>query len=106
EVEENLLQLMRVGGNQGKIGGELQMHADLVHAQVIIAEGESVFHNRVDVDRHTLGLMLAREAQKILHDPMGALGLLVHFFGVTQRQRSNLAAGLQQLAVAENGGER
>ena len=50
--------------------------------------------------------MLAREAQQILHDAMSALRLLVKLFGVFDSLRAHLAAGAEQLAVAENGGER
>ena len=82
------------------------MHANVLHSQVVVAKGESIFQNLVDVDRGALRLVLAREAQQVLHDTMGALRLFVQFIGVLDSLRTDLSARGEQLAVAENRRER
>src|SRR5258708_501867 len=51
---------------------------------------------------NALRFMLPRKAQKILHDTMSTLSLLVELVAIFQALRTNLSAGSQQLAVAKN----
>src|SRR5208282_3545010 len=50
--------------------------------------------------------MLSRKAQQILNDAVRSLGLLIELLGVFDSLRAHLAAGDEQLAVAEDGRER
>src|SRR5258706_2296921 len=49
-----------------------------------------------------LRFVLPRKAQKILHDTMSTLSLLVELVAIFQSLWTNLSAGSQQLAVAKN----
>ena len=106
EVEKDLLQLVRIRGNLREVGCKIQMHADLAHAQVIVAKGQSIFESGIEAHGNAFGLMLPRKAQKVLHDAVSALGLFVEFLGIAESQRPDLPAGGQQLAVAEDRGKR
>ena len=57
-------------------------------------------------DRRALGLVLAREAEQALHDVMSPLRLFVKFFDVIGASRFVSSSDLQQLAIAQNRGER
>ena len=97
---------MRVRGGHGKVGGEIQMHANVVHAQVVIAERKSIFNNLVEQNGYAFGFVLPREAEQVLHDSVRALRLFIKFLRIFQALRIHLAAGCEQLAIAENRGER
>src|SRR5256885_428101 len=105
-IQKNLLELMRVRGGHRKIGGEIEMHANIVHAQVVIAERKSIFNNLIERNRYAFRVVLPREAEQVLHDSVRALRLFIKFFRVLQSLRIHLAAGCEQLAIAENRGER
>ena len=82
------------------------MQPNIVHAQIVIPQGKRIFQHVIQTDGNPLGFMLSRKAEKILDNAMGALRLLVEFFAVLQALRPHLSAGSEQLAVAENRGER
>ena len=92
EVQEDLLELVGIRGRMGKIRSEIQMHAVLAHAQVIIAQGKCVFEDGVYEDGDAFRFVLTREAQQILHDAVGALRLLVELFSVTEGLRPHFPA--------------
>ena len=80
------------------------MDADVVHAQVVITQGQSLFEGLVDLHLNALRLMLTGEAKKVLHDPVCALRLLVKLVGILNSLLAHLSTRGQQLAVAKDGG--
>src|SRR2546430_17176621 len=78
-IQKNLLELMRVRGGHRKIGGEIQKHADIVHAQVVIAERKRIFNNLIERNRYAFRFVLPREAEQVLHDSVRALRLVIEF---------------------------
>ena len=46
-IQKDLLELMRIGGRHGKIRRKIQMHSNVVHAQIVIAQRQRVFDNLV-----------------------------------------------------------
>src|SRR6266849_5099834 len=77
----------------------------MAHTQVIIAQRQRIFEDLIQMHWNALGLVLARKAQKILHDTMSTLSLLVELVAIFQSLWTDLSAGSQQLAVAKNRGE-
>ena len=76
---------MRIGGDFGQLARKIEMHTDLAHAQVVIAQRQSIFQDSIQTDWDALGFMLAREAQQVLHDAVSSLGLLVQVFRYSPR---------------------
>src|SRR6266436_2677565 len=105
-VQKDLLELVRIGGRHGEILRQVQMDTDVVHAQVIITQCQGLLQGLIDLHRDALRLVLAGKAKEVLHDAVGTLGLLIKFVGVLDSLLSHLSAGGQQLAVAEDGGQR
>src|SRR5260370_26159129 len=81
------------------------MDSDVVHAQVIVAQRQSLLQSLINLHSDALRLVLSGKAEEILHDAMGALGLLVKFVSVLDSLLPHLSAGGQQLAVTEDGGQ-
>ena len=86
EIQENLLQLVRIRRNFRKVGCQIQMDADLAHAQIIVTERQSIFNRGVEANGNSFGFMLSGKAEKVLHDSVSALSLLVDFLGIAERQ--------------------
>src|SRR5271165_5322845 len=97
---------MRVRGSFRKVRGEIEVHVNLAHAQIVIAQSQRIFNGCVEADGYAFGLMLARKAEKILDDTVSALSLLVELFRITEGLWADLTTGSEQLAVAQDGGER
>ena len=97
---------MGIRGDGGQAGSQLKVHTNIAHAQIVIAERKSIFQYLIDPDGASLRLVLASETQKILHDAVGALRLLVELFRILDPLLAHLPAGGQQLAVAQNGRKR
>src|SRR6266849_1431874 len=105
-IQKDLLELVGVGRGNGEILRQVQVDSDVVHTQVIITQRQRLFEGLVNLHLNTLRLVLAGEAQEILDDAVGALGLLVKLVGILDSLLSHLSTGGQQLAVAEDGGKR
>src|SRR5436305_6516418 len=82
------------------------MHADIAEPQVVVTKCQSIFENLIQLDRDALGLVLASEAEQVLNDAVSPLRLLVKLIGILHTLGSQLAAGEQQLAVAQNSRQR
>src|SRR5260370_22674669 len=79
------------------------MNADVAHAQVIVAQGQSVLENLIELHGDALGLVLPREAQQVLHNAVSALSLLIKLVGIFDALRRQLTTGDEQLAISQNG---
>ena len=97
---------MRVGRRHREIARQIQVNTNIVHAQIVIPQRESFLKSLIHLHGNSLGLVLAGEAQEILHDAVGTLRLLVQFFRIFDALRRQLPAGGQQLAISKNGGKR
>src|SRR5215467_6563684 len=93
---------MGIGADLWQVVRKVEVNADLSHAQIVIAQSQGIFQNRVHANRHALWLVLPGKTQKILHDTVSTLRLLVYLFGVSDGQRSDLTTGGQQLAISQN----
>ena len=87
-VQKNLLQLMRVGRGHREVGSQIQVDTNIVHAQVVISKSQGFLEGLIHLHGNALRLVLARKAQEVLHDAVGALRLLVKFLGVFNSLRA------------------
>ena len=83
---------MRINGCNGKVRAQIQIHTDIVHAQIVVAQCQRLLQRLINLHRNTLGLVLSGKTQQILDDSMGALGLFVEFVGVFDSLRPHLTA--------------
>src|SRR5271154_1399276 len=105
-VQKNLLELVEVATCAREVRIEFAMNLDVVQLHVVFAQDQRVVENLVELNRRALRLVLARKAEEILDDMMRALSLLVELFEIVGPARSDVLFGFQELAVAENRGER
>src|SRR5579864_6099772 len=61
DIQKYLLDLVRVGDDQGRFGGKIALHADVIDLEIVVAQGQSFVENLADVDLIPLRLALARE---------------------------------------------
>ena len=104
-IQKNLLELVEIAGREREAGIALTMDVDAVELHVVFAKDERFFENLVELDGRALGLVLASEAQKILDDVMGTLGLFMDLFEVIAGAGAQDFFGFKELAVAKDGGE-
>ena len=88
EIHHHLLQLMRVGRGHREVGSQIQVDTNIVHAQVVISKSQGFLEGLIHLHGNALRLVLARKAQEVLHDAVGALRLLVKFLGVFNSLRA------------------
>jgi len=62
KIQENLLQLMRVGSCQGQIRGKIQDQLDVIHAQIVIPQRQGILQDLIQAYGYALWLVLTREA--------------------------------------------
>src|SRR5277367_1780135 len=62
EVQKNLLQLVRIGGDLRKILRQIKLELDLAHAKVIVAEAQSIFDDLFEANYRAFWFVLTREA--------------------------------------------
>ena len=73
EIEQDLLNLVRVGEDAGQAGGERLEDVDVAQPLFVAAQRERLAHHLVEVDHRPRGVALAREGQEVPDDPGGAL---------------------------------
>ena len=76
DVEEHLLQLMRVANHEWQMVLQALGNGDAAALQVIRTQLNGAFQNRIQLHRLSLRRHLASEAQQVLHDLLRALRLL------------------------------
>ncbi len=76
DVEKHLLQLVSIADDIGKILVEMLDDLDAVTVEIVRTQLNGAAQNKVDLHRIALRRHLAREAEQILNDLLGALRLL------------------------------
>ena len=75
EVQQHLLELVRIGEDLRQAGGERVDDVDVRDALLVRAQRERLAHDVVEVHHRARGVPLAREGEEVAHDAGGALGL-------------------------------
>ncbi len=105
-IQENLLQLLRVAEGWGEIFVEVLGHFDAVAGEIIAAKLDGLTQDIVDVNEFALNGALAGETQQVLHDVFGALGLVQDDLEILAGVVGYRGILEQQVGEAKNGGER
>src|ERR1700722_6767996 len=50
QIQKNLLKLMGIGGGDRQVWCEFEMHADVLHAEIVITQSQCLFQNLIDLD--------------------------------------------------------
>src|SRR5438094_1556360 len=77
EIHQDLLELIGVAEDRGKIRLELLLQTNLVKSELMIREGGGVLDDPVHIRDLKLDLFLTGELEQVLHDLRAALGLLL-----------------------------
>src|SRR5262245_44288594 len=72
DIEEHLLNLVRVQHHQGKIRSQVADDLDITRPELIVQELHRGFHQTVYIRKLALGRMPSGEAEQILHDFLAA----------------------------------
>ena len=92
DVQEHLLDLVRVEHRLRQRRVELQLGLDVADAQVVVAQLQHALDERVEVRRLLLRPAPARERQQVRHDLRCALGLAVDRLDLPPRRLVEVAA--------------
>ena len=104
EIEEDLVQLVRIREDQRQIFREIEGHADPVDAQRIGDELERLLDNLTHGDARPLLRMLARQRQEVPHDARAPFGRRAHLLGADGDRP--LCRGSQQIDVSQHDRQR
>ena len=74
QVEQDLLNLVRIGEDARQAGRERLEDVDVAQALLVAAQGQRFADHLVEVDHRARGVALAREGQEVADDLGGALG--------------------------------
>src|SRR5258708_15824130 len=106
DVEENLLQLVRVAGQLRQAFIKFLHDLDAVVGEIIGAQRDSLAQDAVDLEHLAHGRALPGKAEKVLHALFGALGLFQNHLQVFARASRNLRILHEQIRKTHDGGER
>ena len=106
QVQEHLLELVRVRHRFGDLLVVVPHHVDSPHPELVAPELQRVVQHLIDRGRGPLRLVLAREGQEVLHDAGGAPRLGVDHLGRRALVRPEALLGEQQLGERRDPGER
>ena len=104
-IEENLLQLLRIADGHLEIFVELFGDFDAMTGKVVAAEANGLAKDGIDLHGLALSGALASKAQKALHDFLGSLGFAKNDLQFFAGGRGNLGIFEQQVGEAEDRGE-
>ena len=68
QIEQHLLELMRIGEHLRQAGGERVDDGDVAEALLVRAQRQRLAHDLIDVDHRARRLALAREGQQVADD--------------------------------------
>ena len=105
QVQQHLLQLMRVREDLRQARGERVDDDDVGDALLVGAQRQRLAHDLIEVDHRARALPLAREGQQLAHDLRGALGLVEDHIHAAPRAVVERARG-QAFGPGEDGGQR
>ena len=106
DVQEHLLQLVRISDDLGQRLVEVLDHLDAVALEVVGAQLHGALQDGIQLHRLALRRHLAGKAEQILHDLLGALRLLQNHPQILARALRNFRILHQQVGKSQNGGER
>jgi len=104
EVDEHLLQLVRIPPEEGDLVVEVQVHRHVVDPQGIGQELHGLRHQCVERDRHALRRVLAGQGEKLPHQALAACRRLGDLRG-RLGQRAIPEVFSQELGLQHNAGE-
>ena len=105
DVQDDLLQLVRIGQGLRQVLREIGLHLDVAHAHLVGAQLERGLDDAVDRRHDALGLVLAGEGQEVLHDAGRPLGLVADALQGT-RERRLLVLLQEELREPGDAGQR
>ena len=105
DVEEYLLELMRVGGHGRKVGVNLLLQLYVIYPQIVVTQREGFLENFANVYLLFLRLALPGKRKQVLHYPMRPLSLLEELSDEIGGALAE-AFAFEQLGVAENRRQR
>src|SRR5882762_817556 len=105
DVEKNLLQLVGVPYHLGQAFVQLLDDLDTMAVEVVGAQLHGPTQDSVELHRLALGRHLARKAQQVLHDLLGALCFLQDDAQILAGDFGHLGVFQQQVGKAKDGGE-
>src|SRR5204863_78909 len=76
EIQDDLLQLYGVAGHERQVGVELEPDRHVANDRVAAHELRHALDQRIEVERHRLGLALAQEISQAFDDVAGPPGVL------------------------------
>jgi len=68
DVEEDLLELVRVGQGLGELGVQVHLQADVLQPQVVAAELQDTLEKDIEVHQFLFGLAAASKGEEVLDD--------------------------------------
>src|SRR6267143_2753464 len=105
DVEKNLLQLVGVPYHLGQAFVQLLDDLDTMAVEVVGAQLHGATQDSVELYRLALGRHLARKAQQVLHDLLGALRFLQDDAQILAGDFGDLGVFQQQVGEAKDSGE-
>jgi hypothetical protein len=76
-IQKDLFELMKIPGSRRELGVKFPPDHDIVMLHVEFPKDESLFEDLIDLNRSTLGLLLARKTEQVLDDVVGSLRLFI-----------------------------
>src|SRR5579864_5795626 len=76
DVQEHLLQLMRIGSHRRNLGRSLALEQNIVDLEVVVTQGKGLVYDLAQVDFLFLRRALPGKRQQVLDNAMCALSLL------------------------------
>ncbi len=86
---------MKVAAGGREVGVKFPPNHDIVVLHVKFPKDQSFLEDLIDLNRSTLGLLLAGKTEQVLDDVMGSLRLFIELFDVIQPARENKFVGFQ-----------
>src|ERR1035438_7909848 len=106
DVEKNLLQLMRIADDFGQGLIQALQYLNAVTDEVVRTELHGAVEDGIQLHRLAARRHLARKAEQVLHNLLGALGFLENDSQIAARTFGKLGIFHEQIGESKNGGER
>src|SRR5712691_28928 len=106
EIHEDLLELIGVAEDRGKIRLELLLQKNLVEPELMIRDGGGVLDDPVHVRDLELDLFLAGELEQVLHGPLAPFRLLLDDLEGLEEGVGRLQFAQGELGVGQDAGQR
>src|SRR6266700_1251952 len=106
DVQENLLQLVRVANEFRQALVKLLHDLDSVVGKIISAQRDGLAQDAIDLDRLALRRPLPGKAQKVLHNFFGALRFFQNHLQIFARTSRDLRVLHQQVGKSHDGRQR